>query len=183
MLWTGGNAADALFAAGRASESVRAAAKTLPIARAMGAATNYGVYFAARGAEALAWLGRWQAARQLLGELLALDPPPGSRCRPLLTSGLLRFWQGDFDTARAELALALDGHKIGPASATCGYAWQALIAAAEHRFDAAAAAVQTGLGWCAGTDGPAHITHILAKLGVTNRTQAAAAARQTSLTP
>ena len=28
-----------------------------------------------------------------------------------------------------------------------------------------------------------HITHILAKLGVTNRTQAAAAARQTSLTP
>jgi hypothetical protein len=52
---------------------VRAAAETLPMARAMGAATNYGVYFAARGADALAWLGQWQAARQLLGELLALD--------------------------------------------------------------------------------------------------------------
>jgi hypothetical protein len=73
LLWTRGNAADALFAAGRASESVRAAAETLPMARAMGAATNYGVYFAARGADALAWLGQWQAARQLLGELLALD--------------------------------------------------------------------------------------------------------------
>ena len=160
LLWTRGNAADALFAAGRASESVRVAAETLPIARAMGAATNYGVYFAARGAEALAWLGQWRAAWQLLGELLALDPPPGSRCRPLLTSGLLRFWQGDFDTARAELTLAIDGHKIGPASATCAYAWQALIAAAEHRFDAARTAVQAGLGWCADTDGPAHITRM-----------------------
>jgi ATP/maltotriose-dependent transcriptional regulator MalT len=160
LLWTRGNAADALFDAGRASESVRAAAETLPMARAMGAATNYGVYFAARGAEALAWLGQWQAARQLLGELLALDPPPGSRCRPLLTSGLLRFWHGDFDTARAELTLALDGHKTVPAPATCAYARQALIAAAEHRFDAARAAVQAGLGWCAATDGPAQITRM-----------------------
>src|SRR6266496_3342322 len=137
LLWTRGNAADALFDAGRASESVRVAAETLPMARAMGAATNYGVYFAARGAEALAWLGQWQAARQLIGELLALDPPPGSRCRPLLTSGLLRFWQGDFDTARA--------------------------------------AVQAGLGWCAATDGPAHITR-MCLAGITVEAEQAAAA-------
>lgn len=160
LLWTRGNTADALFDAGRASESVRAAAETLPMARAMGAATNYGVYFAARGAEALAWLGQWPAVRQLLGELLALDPPPGSRCRPLLTSGLLRFWQGDFDTARAELTLALDGHKTVPAPATCAYARQALIAAAEHRFDAARIAVQAGLDWCTGTDGPGPVIRI-----------------------
>jgi ATP/maltotriose-dependent transcriptional regulator MalT len=160
LLWTRGNAADALFDAGRASESVRVAAETLPMARAMGAATNYGVYFAARGAEALAWLGQWQAAGQLIGEMLALDPPPGSRCRPLLTSGLLRFWQGDFDTARAELTLALAGHQTVPAPATCAYARQALIAAAEHRFDAAQAAVQAGLGWCTGTDGPGPVTRM-----------------------
>jgi ATP/maltotriose-dependent transcriptional regulator MalT len=160
LLWTRGNVADALFDAGRAGEAVRVAAETLPMARAMGAATNYGVYFAARGAEALAWLGQWQAARQLLGELLALDPPPGSRCRPLLTSGLLRFWQGDLDTARAELTLALAGHQTVPAPATCAYARQALIAAAEHRFDAARAAVQAGLGWCTGTDGPAQISRM-----------------------
>ena len=175
LLWTRGNAADALFDAGRASESVRVAAETLPMARAMGAATNYGVYFAARGAEALAWLGRWQAARQLLGELLALDPPPGSRCRPLLTSGLLRFWQGDFDAARAELTLALDGHKTVATPATCAYARQALIAAAEHRFDAARAAVQAGLGWCAGTDGPAHITR-MCLAGITVEAERAATA-------
>ena len=174
LLWTRGNAADALFDAGQASESARAAAETLPMARAMGAATNYGVYFAARGAEALAWLGQWQAARQLLGELLALDPPPGSRCRPLLTSGLLRFWQGDFDTARAELTLALDGHKTVPAPATCAYARQALIAAADHRFDAARAAVQAGLGWCAGTDGPAQITR-MCQTGITVEAERAAA--------
>ncbi len=160
LLWTRGNIADALFDAGRAGEAVRVAAETLPMARAMGAATNYGVYFAARGAEALAWLGQWQAARQLIGELLALDPPPGSRCRPLLTSGLLRFWQGDFDAARAELTLALAGHRTVPASATCAHARQALTAAAEHRFDAAQAGVQAGLGWCAGTDGPASITRM-----------------------
>jgi DNA-binding CsgD family transcriptional regulator/tetratricopeptide (TPR) repeat protein len=160
LLWTRGNTADALFDAGRASESVRVAAETLPMARTMGAATNYGVYFAARGAEALAWLGQWQAARQLLGELLALDPPPGSRCRPLLTSGLLRFWQGDPDAARAELTLALDGHQTVPAPATCAHARQALIAAAEHRFDAARAAVQAGLGWCSGADGPGPVTRM-----------------------
>jgi ATP/maltotriose-dependent transcriptional regulator MalT len=175
LLWTRGNAADALFDAGRASESVRAAAETLPMARAMGAATNYGVYFAARGAEALAWLGQWQAARQLIGQLLALDPPPGSRCRPLLTSGLLRFWHGDFDTARAELTLALDGHKTVPTPATCAYARQALIAAAEHRFDAARAAVQAGLGWCAATDGPAQITR-MCLTGITVEAERAAAA-------
>jgi DNA-binding CsgD family transcriptional regulator/tetratricopeptide (TPR) repeat protein len=174
LLWTRGNAADALFDAGRASESVRAAAEALPMARAMGAATNYGVYFAARGAEALAWLGQWQAAWQLLGELLALDPPPGSRCRPLLTSGLLRFWQGDFDAARAELTLALDGHKTVATPATCAYARQALIAAAEHRFDAAGAAVQAGLGWCAATDGPADITR-MCLTGITVEAERAAA--------
>jgi ATP/maltotriose-dependent transcriptional regulator MalT len=166
LLWTRGNAADALFDAGRAGEAVRVAAETLPMARAMGAATNYGVYFAARGAEALAWLGQWQAARQLIGELLALDPPPGSRCRPLLTSGLLRFWQGDFAAARAELTLALAGHQTVPAPATCGYARQALIAAAEHRFDAAQAAVQAGLGWCAGADGPGPVT-LMCLTGIT----------------
>ena len=175
LIWTRGNAADALFAAGRASESVRVAAETLPMARAMGATTNYGVYFAARGAESLAWLGQWQAARQLIGELLALDPPPGSRCRPLLTSGLLRFWQGDFDTARAELTLAIDGHTVGPALATPAYARQALIAAAEHRFDAARTAVQTGLGWCAATDGPVHITR-MCLTGITVEAERAAAA-------
>jgi DNA-binding CsgD family transcriptional regulator/tetratricopeptide (TPR) repeat protein len=176
LLWTRGNAADALFDAGRASESVRVAAETLPMARAMGAATNYGVYFAARGAEALAWLGQWQAAQQLLGELLALDPPPGSRCRPLLTSGLLRFWQGDFDAARAELTLALDGHKTVATPATCAYARQALAAAAEHRFDAARAAVQAGLGWCAGTDGPADITR-MCLAGITVEAERAARSR------
>jgi ATP/maltotriose-dependent transcriptional regulator MalT len=181
LLWTRGNSADALFAAGRASESVRVAAETLPVARAMGAATNYGVYFAARGAEALAWLGQWQAARQLLGELLALDPPPGSRCRPLLASGLLRFWQGDFDTARAELTLALDGHKTVPAPATCAYARQALIAAAEHRFDAAQAAVQTGLGWCAATDGPAQIAR-MCLAGITVEAERAAATPRSRIT-
>jgi len=175
LLWTRGNVADALFDAGRASESVRIAGETLPMARAMGAATNYGVYFAARGAEALAWLGQWQAARQLLGELLALDPPPGSRCRPLLTSGLLRFWQGDFDAARAELTLALDGHKTVATPATCAYARQALIAAAEHRFDAARAAVQAGLGWCAATDGPGQITR-MCLTGITVEAERAAAA-------
>jgi len=175
LLWTRGNAADALFDAGRASESVRVAAETLPMARAMGAATNYGVYFAARGAEALAWLGEWQAARQLLGELLALDPPPGSRCRPLLTSGLLRFWQGDFDAARAELTLALDGHKTVATPATIAYARRALVAAAEHRFDAARAAVHAGLDWCAGTDGPGHITR-MCLAGITVEAERAAAA-------
>jgi len=182
LLWTRGNVADALFDAGRASESVRIAGETLPMARAMGAATNYGVYFAARGAEALAWLGQWQAARQLLGELLALDPPPGSRCRPLLTSGLLRFWQGDFDAARAELTLALDGHKTVATPATCAYARQALIAAAEHRFDAARAAVQAGLGWCAGTDGPGHITR-MCLAGITVEAERAAAATTRARSP
>jgi ATP/maltotriose-dependent transcriptional regulator MalT len=134
LLWTRGNAADALFDAGRAGEAVRVAAETLPMARAMGAATNYGVYFAARGAEALAWLGQWQAARQLIGELLALDPPPGSRCRPLLTSGLLRFWQGDFAAARAELTLALAGHQTVPAPAGHMPIVQAELATAEAEW-------------------------------------------------
>jgi ATP/maltotriose-dependent transcriptional regulator MalT len=179
LLWTRGNIADALFDAGRAGEAVRVAAETLPMARAMGAAAGYGVYFAARGAEALAWLGQWQGARQLLDELLALDPPPGSRSRPLLTSGLLRFWQGDLGTARAELALALTGHRTVPVSATCAYARQAHAAAAEHRFDAAQAAVQAGLAWCTGTDGPAQIAR-MCLAGITveaERTEAAPAGR------
>ncbi len=181
LLWTRGNIADALFDAGRAAESVHAAAETLPMARAMGAAAGYGVYFAARGAEALAWLGQWQVARQLVDELLTLDPPPGSRSRPLLTSGLLRLWQGDLDTARAELALALTGHRAVPASATCAYARQAHVAAAGHHFDTAQAAVEAGLGWCTGTDGPGQITR-MCLAGITveaERADAAITARHT----
>src|SRR6266568_1336978 len=116
------------------------------------------------------WPAQWARPRTTVS-----TPPPGSRCRPLLTSGLLRFWQGDFDTARAELTLALDGHKTVAAPATCAYARQALIAAAEHRFDAARAAVQAGLGWCAATDGPAHITR-MCLAGITVEAEQAAAA-------
>jgi len=83
------------------------------------------------------------AGRQLLPPLAHLRPAP--------------VLQGDFYAARAELTLALAGHRTVPASATCAYARQALIAAAEYRFAAAWAAVQAGLGWCAGTDGPTQI--------------------------
>jgi len=178
LLWTRGQLADGLLAAGRAAAAIDTASGILDLGRALGAEAAYGPYSAARGIEAMILLGDWAAAQQLIGRLLSLEPPGGVAAFPRLASGLLRLWQGEAAAARADLARALHDSEqaMVPEVASVGHARLARVAAAEHRFDEARELVRAGLSLCAGSDGAAHLIR-LAAAGVhaeAERAQAAA---------
>ena len=179
LLWTRGQRAGGLLAAGRAAAAIDAASDVLDLGRSLGAEGAYGPYSAAPGIEAMILLGDWAAAQQLIGRLLDLEPPGGVAAFPRLALGRLRLWQGDVAAARAELAQALHDSQqaMVPEVASVGYARLARVAAAEQQFDEARELVRTGLGLCAGSDGAAHVVR-LAAAGVraeADRAQAGAA--------
>jgi len=179
LMWTRGQLADGLLAAGRAAAAVDAASGILDLGRALGAEAAYGPYSAARGIEAMILLGDWAAAQQLIARLLNLEPPGGVAAFPRLASGLLRLWQGEVAAARADLVRALQDSEqaMVPEVASVGHARLARVAAAEQRFDEARELVRAGLRLCAGSDGAAHIIR-LAAAGVhaeAERAQAATA--------
>jgi DNA-binding CsgD family transcriptional regulator len=164
LLWTQGQLADGLLAAGRAAAAIDAASGILDLGRALGAEAAYGPYSAARGIEAMILLGDWAAAQQLIGRLLNLESPGSVAAFPRLASGLLRLWQGDLAEARADLAQALhySEQAMVPEAASVGHARLARVAAAEQRFDEARELVKAGLSLCAGSDGAAHLIRLAA---------------------
>jgi DNA-binding CsgD family transcriptional regulator/tetratricopeptide (TPR) repeat protein len=179
LLWTRGQLAAGLLAAGRAAAAIDAASEVLDLARSLGAEAAYGTYSATPGIEAMILLGDWAAAQQLIGRLLDLEPPGGAAAFPRMASGLLRLWRGDVEPARADLAQALrdSEQSMVPEVVSVAHARLARVAAAEQRFDEARELVRAGLRLCAGSDGAAHLIR-LAAAGVhaeAERAQAAAA--------
>jgi tetratricopeptide (TPR) repeat protein len=156
LLWTRGQLAAGLLAAGRAAAAIDAAADVLDLARSLGAEAAYGPYSATPGIETMILLGDWTAAQQLIGRLLDLEPPGGAAAFPRMASGLLRLWQGE-PAARADLAQALRDSEqpLVPEVVSVAHARMALVVAAEQRFDEARELVRAGLRLCAGTDGAA----------------------------
>ena len=178
LLWTRGQRAGGLLAAGRAAAAIDAASDVLDLGRSLGAEAAYGPYSVTPGIEAMILLGDWAAAQQLIGRLLNLEPPGGVAAFPRLALGRLRLWQGDAAAARADLAQALHDSQqaMVPEVASVGHARLARVAAAEQRFDEARELVRAGLRLCAGSDGAAHLIR-LAAAGVhaeAERAQAAA---------
>jgi DNA-binding CsgD family transcriptional regulator len=206
LLWTRGQLADGLLATGRAAAAIDAASGILDLGRALGAEAAYGPCSAARGIEAMIQLGDWAAAQQLIGRLLNLESPGSVAAFPRLASGLLRLWQGELAEARADLAQALhySEQAMVPEAASVGHARLARVAAAEQRFDEARELVKAGTSigltarerqvlellaegltnrriaealFITEKTASVHVTHILAKLQVTNRCEAGAVAR------
>jgi DNA-binding CsgD family transcriptional regulator/tetratricopeptide (TPR) repeat protein len=164
LLWTRGQLAGGLLAAGRAAAAIDAASGVLDLGRALGAEAAYGPYSATPGIEAMILLGDWAAAQQLISRLLNLEPPGGVAAFPRLASGLLRLWQGEVAPARADLVHALRDSEqaMVPEVASVGHARLARVAAAEQRFDEARELVRAGLRLCARSDGAAHLIRLAA---------------------
>jgi DNA-binding CsgD family transcriptional regulator/tetratricopeptide (TPR) repeat protein len=182
LLWTSGQRAAGLLAAGRAAEAAGTAAEIMRLARGLGAEAAYAPYCATPGIEAMILLGDWPAAGQLIDRLLGLEPPPGTAAFTRLACGLLRLWQGDADSARTVITRALQDCRpaMVPEAASGGYARLAEVATAQLRFGEARQLVRTGLAECAGSDAPAHVIR-LAAAGVhaeAERGQAAASRRR-----
>jgi DNA-binding CsgD family transcriptional regulator/tetratricopeptide (TPR) repeat protein len=182
LLWTSGQRAAGLLAAGRAAEAAGTAAEIMRLARGIGAEAAYAPYSATPGIEAMILLGDWPAAGRLTGRLLSLEPPGGAAAFTRLACGLLRLWQGDAEPARTVITRALQDSRpaMVPEAASAGYARLAEVATAQRRFGEARQLVRTGLAECAGSDGPAHVIR-LAAAGVhaeAERGQAAASRRR-----
>ena len=156
QLWAQSNLAESLLQLGEARKALALADEILPLATALGAAATLGVYGAAKAAEAMLLLGEWDAARELVDRLIALDSPGGLLAYALLPSAQLRIWQGDTATAYTELGAALDAHsvEITPQVAAPAYARRARAALAERRPEEALDLIETGLELCAGSDSP-----------------------------
>jgi DNA-binding CsgD family transcriptional regulator len=100
--------------------AVVVAANGLAVARRAGLSQTRGAVLAAVRADSLACLGEWSAAATMIGEYLALDPPPLYRAVLLTGLGSVTLAAGDLDaateaaTAAAEvLADGYSGREFG----------------------------------------------------------------------
>ncbi|MEV0616501.1 AAA family ATPase [Nonomuraea sp. NPDC050404] len=92
---------------GRCAEAVDVALECHALAARSGILRSVGVTALANGVEALVCLGRWEEAERLLEEIFDLGPRPAALPAPLTQRGLLRFWRGDLDGARADADTAV----------------------------------------------------------------------------
>ncbi len=178
LLWTRGQLAAGLLASGQAAAAIGAASDVLDLSRSLGAEAAYGPYSATPQIEAMILLGDWPAARQLIGQLLDLEPPGGAAAFPRMAAGLLRLWQGEVAPARADLARALQdsAQAMVPETVSVAHARLARVAAAEHRFSEARELVRAGLSLCARSGCAAHLIR-LAAAGVHAEAERAQAAQ------
>lgn len=119
------NLQSVLLDADRIEEAAAAAIEGVGVVDALGLQHRKGVWARCDAAEALLRLGRYDHARRLLDEAVALDPPGIDAVRVDVTLGQLAFRLGDLVEADAHLERAardgarlLDGQMLGPLYAT-----------------------------------------------------------------
>lgn len=105
--------ADALHGMGLDERAAGAVAAGLETARRAGLDRDQGAGLAAKGAEPLWDLGRWDEAAALLRDVLALDPPPLFRALAQVNLGFIVLAQGDAAAAgeAADAAHAVMGDR------------------------------------------------------------------------
>lgn len=119
--------ASVLEAHGQHERAAAAARRGLAAAVAAGLARTADAVHAANLAEALAWLGRWDEAMEVIDHALSLLPPAGSRLQLLRLAGLIALARGDLPAAGAAVRDAReDTSAVGEGSFA---AFQALLLA------------------------------------------------------
>lgn len=130
------NLTAALLAATHCEEAAKAAAAGLEHVRRTGTSATDGVLLAYGGAEALCWLGAWDAATALLASNPAISDGPHGTTGAVI-SARIAFWRGEDEVAAHHLERALTSvnphNDPAPEALLCA----AQIASREGRFDAA----------------------------------------------
>jgi ATP/maltotriose-dependent transcriptional regulator MalT len=141
--------ADAHHGAGHHERAWELAAQSITAAERSGLARDQGVGSAAHAAEPLLALGRWEQARALIRDSLALDPPPLFRAVSLISLGAVALAEGalgEAEHAAADARAVLHDGYGGKMFRFRLYDLEARIALAQGDLDRAEAVLDHALG-------------------------------------